>query len=431
MKSPRLLLFGPLAVIQAYLLVTVLLFSVSAWSYPVHRPVLFYGYLVAAQLALFLGYRWTVTRPALGYRGWPSIATLARAAIGINLILLVPTALFRTGGALDLVAALTDPGAAYTQSLDARAGMNPVVEYFRIIAGPLLACLYPITVLYWSRLSPLARALAVLALLGTVLTFIAMGTNKAIVDTAVLFPWLLAAAHFSRQFTLTRKSALSIAAVALLALAGATAFFGRTMAMRTGSVAAYGYFGLAGLRANDQALHVRYLPPDVRIAVLGLDFYLTHGYYALSMSLDEPFVPCWGVGNSYFLVRNAARILRDESIASCPYPVRIEKYGWDAEKVWSSIYPWLASDFTFPGSLLVIFFVGAGFGAAWRDTLRGANPFAVALFAQLVIMLLYFPANNQQLQSGEGLTAFFGILVAWYATRMREPVDAPAGALGA
>ena len=324
MKSPRLLLFGPLAVIQAYLLITVLLFSGSAWSYPVHRPVLFYGYLVAVQLALFLGYRWTVSRPALGYRGWPSITTLARAAIGINLILLVPTALFRTGGALDLVAALTDPGAAYTQSLDARAGMNPVIEYIRITTGPLLACLYPITVLYWSRLSPLARALAVLALLGTVLTFIAMGTNKAIADTAVLFPWLLAAAHFSRQLTLTRRSALSIATVALLGLVGATAFFGRTMAMRTGSVAAFGYFGLAGLRANDQALHVRHLPSDVRIAVVGLDFYLTHGYYALSMSLEEPFVPCWGVGNSYFLVRNAARILRDESIASCPYPVRSE-----------------------------------------------------------------------------------------------------------
>ena len=155
--------------------------------------------------------------------------------------------------------------------------------------------------------------------------------------------------------------------------------------------------------------------------MLGLDFYLTHGYYALSLSLREPFVPCWGVGNSYFLFRQAARILDDDSILRKPYPYRIEKYGWDAEGVWSSIYPWIASDTSFPGSLIVIFLVGVAFGAAWLDTLQGSNPFAVAMFSEFVIMLLYFPANNQVLQSGEGLIGFFGTLVAWLWTRDGDP----------
>ena len=61
----------------------------------------------------------------------------------------------------------------------------------------------------------------------------------------------------------------------------------------------------------------------------------------------------------------------------------------------------------------------AGFSDRLLDTLQGANPFAVAMFAQFVIMLFYFNANNQCLQAGEGFAAFSILLILWLKTRRR------------
>jgi len=153
--------------------------------------------------------------------------------------------------------------------------------------------------------------------------------------------------------------------------------------------------------------------------------YLTQGYYALYLSLDKPFVPSYGVGHSMFLFRQAARLPGMAWIADTPYPVRIEEDGWSAYGLFSSIYPWLASDLTFPGTLLLVFFIGRAFAQSWSDTLLGSNPFAVAMFAQFLIMLYYFSANNQCLQSGESFSAFWGTFVMWRLTRSPQPVQIP------
>ena len=94
---------------------------------------------------------------------------------------------------------------------------------------------------------------------------------------------------------------------------------------------------------------------------------------------------------------------------------------------WSSIYPWLASDVSFLGVIVVVFLVGRLFAMAWLDTLAGQNPWAVAMLALLLIMLFYFPANNQTMQNGEAFTSFYGVLAAWLYTR-RDRSAAPAAA---
>jgi len=184
-------------------------------------------------------------------------------------------------------------------------------------------------------------------------------------------------------------------------------------------VVSAGYFVAAHARVDEDNLLVRKLSPGTATALIGLDLYLTTGYYALSLSLQEPFVPMYGVGNSTFLYRQAARITKDPGILERPYPVRIEKYGWDSQGLWSSIYPWIASDVSFPGTIVVVFLIGRLFAQSWLDTLRGDNPIAVVMFSIFVIVLFYFPANNQMLQSGEGFAAFWVTLIIWRRTRGR------------
>ncbi len=125
----------------------------------------------------------------------------------------------------------------------------------------------------------------------------------------------------------------------------------------------------------------------------------------------------FGVGNSLFLTQQAVRITGNRNIALMSYPSRIQQDGWDALGRWSSIYPWIASDVSFPGTIVVVFLIGRFFSMAWFDALSSRNPFAFGMVAQFAIMLFYFPANNQTSQFGEEFTAFWGILIAWLLTR--------------
>jgi hypothetical protein len=223
------------------------------------------------------------------------------------------------------------------------------------------------------------------------------------------------------------KKLLLAGTVTALFFVGFLAFFSLTMASRLGSPALHGYFGAAGIHADRNNFLVKDLPSELQVGAVGLDSYLTQGYYALYLSLDEPFVPMFGVGNSFFLTHQAVRLTNNPEIANLSYPARIEKDGWDSFALWSSIYPWIASDVSFPGTILVMFLIGRLFALSWLDTLEGTNPFAVAVFAQFVIMLFYFPANNQVLQSAEGFTGFIGTFCLWMYTRKRQQI--PGGAL--
>jgi hypothetical protein len=289
----------------------------------------------------------------------------------------------------------------------------PTIEYIRFFLGPFIFILFPLTIYFWKRLSKLNRLFAAISNLSVVITYIAMGTNKAIADMVLLTPWLLWAGHLSGVSKLNwrNKTFLMIAGGVVLILF--FAFFTVTQSTRYGSAAVYGYMEAISSPADYQNIFVRRLPPKLQIAVLGLTSGITQGYYALSLCLEEPFVPMYGVGNSMFLFRQAAKISGNPEIMDMPYPARIEKYGWNAYSLWSTIYPWIASDVSFPGTIVLVFIIGRLFALTWLDAIKGSNPFAIVMFAQFLIMLYYFSANNQCVQSGEGFSSFWSLLLLW------------------
>ena len=120
-----------------------------------------------------------------------------------------------------------------------------------------------------------------------------------------------------------------------------------------------------------------------------------------------------------FLQRQFARITGDETILRCAYPVRIHESGLYATGYWTTIYPWIASDVTFPGTVLVLAAIGWLSGRVWLDVLGGQNPLAVALLGQVLVLLYYIPAHNKIMQTGEGILAFTVLLAAWMVGRTR------------
>lgn len=447
----------PILIIQLYLGFTVLLFLCGPWPYPING-IGVYIYLLLAQLTLLFGYLFGLRNKVNGVRLSLSVEKILLVSIIFSLLVLPPTTHYRTGKWLpDIIGALVDLGKAYSASLYYRSHNTPVIEYIRIILGPILYLSYPLLVFYWSQLGKYVKIFGLLSQLGIIALFIAMGTNQAIANMIFLFPWIIMGGHFSGVFVLNRERFIKVNAIFLLSVILFTMFFTGTQSTRNGSVAAHGFMtGVEnssvptiasgaqvekpstaegsgaqveepspsksiGIPANYENLLVKWLPEKAQVGVLGITYYVTQGYYALYLSQLEPFVPMYGSGNSTFLNRQIVRITGNTEIAKMPYPVRIEKHGWDSKEKWASIYPWIASDVGFPGTLIVIFLIGLAFAKSWLDTLEG-NLLGVSIFSQFIIMLFYFSANNQLMQSGEGFTTFWLTLVLWIVLRRRHSI---------
>lgn len=412
--------FLPGLLILAYLNFTVFLFAYGPWPFPVVDGTKLYGFLILAHIAFLLGYVSSVGHRPKGYSGRWKLEHLIVVSLFLNLALLLPTSALRTGNLIpDVAGGLENPGAAYLASgVMRREGGGGLAEYLRILFGPLLVVLFPLTIFYWQRLKGWVRGLSVLAIAGFLAIYISIGTNKALADFVILTPCLIAASYLAGALRLSWRSKVLIAGVSLLAFSVFVAFFTTAIVSRVRSVAGVSVFSRLGITADSDNFLLQLLPEEARTSAIALSSYLTQGYYGLYLSLDEPFVPTFGVGNSFFLARNAARITGIAELEDASYPMRLTRAGkWDGLGNWSSIYPWIASDVSFPGALFVVFLIGRYFALAWLDTLKGENPFGVAAFAQFLIMLFYFSGNNQLLQSGESATGFVGVLILWLITR--------------
>lgn len=425
-RSPQKISLGirllPLIFFFTYLNFTVFLFTYGPWPWPVKNGTTLYTFLTLTHSALAFGYLSAAFNQPCGYHGKWKVEKLVNISLLITLLLLIPTTIARTGNLFpDVIAGITNPGQVYLESVVLRSErtVTTVVEYLRIILGPLLFLLFPLTVYYWRLLSWKIRGLALAGILGFLAIYVASGTNKALADFVGVLPWLILAGYYSGHLILKWRHFVAIVIGGMVLLFLFLAFFTLGQITRRGSISFYGYFPQLGIYADENNFLIKDLPPTAKTGAIALDNYLTQGYYALYLSLDKPFIPMFGVGNSIFLYRNAVKITGITEIAETSYPVRIEKDGWDAYGLWATIYPWLASDLSFPGTILVVFLIGRCLADSWLDSLQGDNPFAVATLTLFLIMIYYFPANNQILQNGESLVSFYVILALWIFTRRK------------
>ncbi len=228
---------------------------------------------------------------------------------------------------------------------------------------------------------------------------------------------MLFASNLSGIFKFGHKFKIALAAGAVTLFVVFFVIFTNGFLART-SDAAYSLDYL-GATVDQENPILRLLPENVSAGVVALTSYITQGYYGLSLSMQVPFLPNYGIGSSMFLYKNAAELLNRPELETRPYPLRLQQYGWDGYLNWSSIYPWIASDVTFPGTILVVALIGYLFARTWLETVYTRNPFAVAMYAQFSIMLFYFSANNQLFQNGEGVFGFIGLLAMWVLSRRR------------
>jgi hypothetical protein len=214
------------------------------------------------------------------------------------------------------------------------------------------------------------------------------------------------------------RNVMLIGLIGIIGVAALFTFFSlRSLVPSGGTTVSWSDPGV-GIAADLDSPIMRIVPPGLQLPVGSFISYFIQGYYGLSLALKEPFIFCYGVGNSYFL-EGLSRHLVNTPIFDDTYPARIQASGWDAYGRWNSIYPWIASDLSFPGTIVFMFLLGRVFTLVWLDVAFCRNPWAVCLLPLLLTMLFYVPANNQVLAFPQAAMPFYVILVLWSFSRAR------------
>jgi hypothetical protein len=423
-------LFFPIIFFELYLNFTVLWFAIGPCEWVVEHPLKLYGFLILAHLALWLGYLGAIRRQPMGYHGPISPETLAKVSILVVLAWAGPQFyLTRTDirGIGDVIAAVvsgfSNLSAAYADKFNYASPWQSIeglwISRLHLPFVVFQAIYFPLCVVYWGRLNWAWKGGFLVALLLDVAKWIMIGTTKGIADMSVTLPWLLLIANPSLLSRLTLKKAIVYGGVTMVCFLALFGFFTRAkIGDDVESLSDISYDPTSSLHSRPGYLLIAPLTSWQQHGVVQLSGYLTQGYYALGMCLDEPFVWCYGLGHGYFTAEASRRIFPQDYILNRTYPARIEdSQGYEMWIHWHTIYPWIASDVTFPGTLVVVFLIGWAFALLWLDGIRGENPFAIGFLYLFIRLLYYFPANSQVTGFADQAIPFWLLLTAWLLTR--------------
>ncbi|MXO60559.1 hypothetical protein GRI89_13520 [Altererythrobacter salegens] len=141
--------------------------------------------------------------------------------------------------------------------------------------------------------------------------------------------------------------------------------------------------------------------------------YLSQGYFGLSLALHSGWTWSYMIGFSYSLTVIANRVFDLPWVIDRTYPYIVgRETGW-AESKWHSTFASWASDFTFPGTVILFGFFAFVMARAWRESVDFENPFAILLFTLMTFGAFFIPANNQLFISPGSLANVIVVVVLY------------------
>lgn len=143
-----------------------------------------------------------------------------------------------------------------------------------------------------------------------------------------------------------------------------------------------------------------------------LSGYLSNGYYGLSICLNMPFEWSYGIGNSVAATNLVEKFLHLD-VYNHTYLSRLEQFGLLGKMHWHTIFPWLASDLTFVGALLIFIPIGYLYGKSWKETFIYNNDVSFLMFSLLSILFVFVPANNQIMHGYDAFICTIFVIFYW------------------
>ena len=150
-----------------------------------------------------------------------------------------------------------------------------------------------------------------------------------------------------------------------------------------------------------------------------LSGYLSQGYYGLSLCMQLPFKWTYGIGSSYALTKLLEKI-GIEGIFERTYLSRMSRnFSRNGLSAWNTIFPWLASDFTWIGAALFFIFVGYFMAKAWKEIILNDNIISYIVFCITMILILFIPANNQVFHGYDSFISSWSFIIIWLFGRKK------------
>lgn len=411
--------YFPIKILLFFLVFTELLYAFGPLIYKNSSSYTLYVFFFIVNISLYLGYKsgikYYIERPKSKKRRikylqllkiliWFSFFMIFVRMIALwDIKNLSPIAIIS-----HLINSITAPGDVYESKLSIQSG---VAAYFSILMSPLTFMTIPIAIYNRNKLSKFYQLFLSLLCVLELSIWVGQGVRKGIIDLFLIICFMMLATKPWIIINLKKYKSIMIFAIIFV--------FIFVYYFLYSNLHRYGLNNPEDLVLKSTIFEIKDFYKNQVSALLlmiicSIESYLCQGYDALSYALDSDFTYSYGLGSSWFGLNLSNRLGLD--IASHTYVFQLEKtHGIDPMINWHSIYTWLASDFTFIGVPVFVFFVGYLLATTWLDTLLERSFYAPAIFMLFVIMTFYFFANNQifSLQ----FIAFFAIFILWLNDR--------------
>ena len=294
--------------------------------------------------------------------------------------------------------------------MDTEFNMTSRIGQIYTLISPIRYFLLVYCCYYYSKIGKINKYLfLVLVALALFHSVFVTGTQKGVGDVVILLLVAIAIKELKKNRI---KRIIKIAGISLSVF---LVFF--TLSQITRSEALGNDAGLSSnayYSYDENNIVCKLLGKNVGEGVIRFGLYFSNGYPGLNYCLQMPFEWTNGYGGSRAADDYLHRYLGLPSKFKRTYPLRMEDtVGWPGLLYWPSAYAWWASDLSFPGVVVFMFFLARFLCVLFKEAYCKGNPLSIVLLSYFSIMVVYLPANNQLLQSSANFISTVVLFITW------------------
>lgn len=414
--------------IQLYLFATIGLYLLGPVDWKTRLPLLTFALVIVYQLSLYYGYKRGSSKEVYSYSGsFFSYSSFRRYYWTFAIVVLVVSSLriiriaqlYGFSGISSLVeTAIMSASDIYRADKTATTGDQmfggTLLSILAGVVGPFSVMFIPMSVVCFKELSLSKKLIGVLTIIVFSLSKLVAGTNEGFFEPVLYLIVGFVLRSSTRQHSTKRNRNwiwLIVGVVAIVYL------FNLVMTDRNGTFYEFGQLGENQISPNKGLIN--YVPEGLKILFIWLTFYITQGYYGMSLALTGDWHPMFGAGFSSYL-RSNLQPLFSHDLAQDTLMYSTNPYGWIYGVNWHTAYTWFASDVWWPGVIFIMLGMGYLFGRVFKEAYYTRNPISVGLFALLVMFCIFIPANNKIFANSDTFFAFFVYLFIWLSRKLKR-----------
>ncbi len=163
---------------------------------------------------------------------------------------------------------------------------------------------------------------------------------------------------------------------------------------------------------NTEHFLYRLMPGKAKFFLVVSSSYLTQGYHGVNLGLNQKFTSSFGVG-TFLLFRNIAKDLLGTDLYNRTLIYKINRSGYPISLKWGTAFTQWASDISYNGVVVLLFFAGMFIAGLWIDSIDNHSIIALIMLCVTAFFSLMFISWWLPGMSGGDFLMFHGYLLLW------------------